>query len=1554
MLALADEQQVDLGAKARKELDKALLRCRKAPSVQTTLKLKSCDLKDAQVCLLMEALRSYPAVDKVDLRANPKIGAAGMRAVVELVEAQIASGLRPLSTERLRTDAFSRRFHGVMSDGVVRQTCCLRRVKLDARSNSKSERERLRCLESLAVRANERLAIRHAFLRTAAVNGTLNCDMGTATLAGADELIKAAIEAIEAAALDPRKVTTRGFEKVALDGLEPFEAFVFSRLERQSLLGPPSPEELAILGPVLVKHDKHKPDHIAVPDLDGDHGERSPLTARSVSAFSDDTTNVDESTIAGTILSAQRTDDEAYDSSTALTPCCTGGIESRTPEEEENNGGLEEIAVGAEQYVRELDVESEEDDYNEDEDSGEEEQEEDDEEEEDNTENCDEHGEERGDEEQEKYENERERLDHYESQLHEELQLSARLSYRQQVEEMRALQEGASQEEMRASVDNTKRYIREQTAACKQECQQESREIEAEGSQSLTSHSRIAALARREMPLSQRLAMLERELPEVCDLSDGLPEDDELDEEDELGEEDDDVLSPREVVEQSYFADHPMARPPFRLTAASLRAAADRDHLPLTETRESTDRAREAFDSLVESRLVKRATLRGGAAAAALEAGKPGRCIEGRLSLSERGVVGSTLLPEIDASMLAVGEQYVCLASLDVSRNRLRWLPVEVFARLTALQVLDCSHNHLRHLAPSVSPPLSSDETAESSPRDSRRSLTCRGQRFALPGTLVHIDASHNSLESLHGLEACAFLRVARFGHNALTSARGLEHFAHLEELDLSYNEIERQTALRPLSCILTLRSLKIRGCPIDGGGKRTGSSQRTPQALSAALDTLSSRLLLDRLDNKPSPLKQCAYRARAFIVGLLPQLRDLDNEPMPRSAMATLERVRRTSLRSESEVASSRLQSDGATDAAAMRCRRQREADTKRCDYGKTILVQRRLDKRNMGGDVSSSNTLEPTNSLLTSSSKRRTKDEQMRAMDALMRECAKSPRAKVEPARAAPRVFGQPWSEPPPPPRTKLPSGNPGASAGLEAASRRRSTSLAGSDARSTRRSDTSSPSKGAHHRFRKRLASKLRENTMAARHGRDDGPPRNVLDASAPPLPAPPLAFDKWLQELLRYSTHAENAIAVLEKLHKVRGSRDPNELRASAPADRELVQPFRETLARLTGLATSSPPESALEAIVSAPQQLKLAATSWNKARHLVVRLRGLVEPILNDENSPRRRRPSAAAARRAASHTVPCPADDDNDDLTTTLASLDASSAATGRHPLANFAQRLEFELVRIKVEPSDDQTGSRDDDSIDSPNRLVSQPASEPNQLATALHQARVAADNPLHSPIITGDNALPQETHQPASQLPTKPTATSVADDESSARRQAQRPANDEMVLSAAPDPHPDVTSTHVPPVDAAAPQHVSLRHNESSSPATSNDDIDEVRTVEEGEQSQINKASPMQARNAISRLRNRLRQRQLIQPKTNDDESTGGDESLVWRQGYDDKRKRFFYFNEQSGESTWIEPSARYKPYDTTASTTSESDDGDEDDVTAASVRSVGSETRRTDVEA
>ncbi|KAJ8611325.1 hypothetical protein CTAYLR_006623 [Chrysophaeum taylorii] len=357
----------------------------------------------------------------------------------------------------------------------------------------------------------------------------------------------------------------------------------------------------------------------------------------------------------------------------------------------------------------------------------------------------------------------------------------------------------------------------------------------------------------------------------------------------------------------------------------------------------------------------------------------------------------------------------------------------------------------------------------------------------------------------------------------------------------------------------------------------------------------------------------------------------------MPRSAMATLERARRRkSLLGRDESAT--------RPPHPPRIRRQRDADAKRAESGKSAVLRRRLADYNLGGGEASPRAAAGVTPTVAGRAAR----------------TSPAARKKVEPTGRTPRVFGQPWTEPPPPPpTTRLPKGTARRSSTPSNRSDRALSRTAASRRDSLDTIATEETGISPRRRPTTPRKDKEKKKTPATNQ---DAPTEVVVDAARPPTLAEPVPFELWLDDLVRHSSNAERAVDVLKKLRKARAA-PSNDI---APSDRErLVQPFRETLARLTALARRRRRRDGPRACVSAPDQLKLAALSWGRARALVAQLRVLVDALFDD---------AAALDASTVSPETPALAD------------------RALKHPLANLAMRLEVELGRINEtsKPADD------------------------------------------------------------------------------------------------------------------------------------------------------------------------------------------------------------------------------------------------------------------------
>ena len=107
-----------------------------------------------------------------------------------------------------------------------------------------------------------------------------------------------------------------------------------------------------------------------------------------------------------------------------------------------------------------------------------------------------------------------------------------------------------------------------------------------------------------------------------------------------------------------------------------------------------------------------------------------------------------------------------------------------------------------------------------------------------LPPTLRRLDASHNNLTHISGLDDCLMLQVATFrrnnikriaglhhnlhvthlflGRNAIRTVENIAHLVILETLDLAHNQLPSENSLRPLSMNVRLLHIVVSGNPVE------------------------------------------------------------------------------------------------------------------------------------------------------------------------------------------------------------------------------------------------------------------------------------------------------------------------------------------------------------------------------------------------------------------------------------------------------------------------------------------------------------------------------------------------------------------------------------------------------------------------------------------------------------------------------------------------------------------------------------------------------------------
>ena len=134
----------------------------------------------------------------------------------------------------------------------------------------------------------------------------------------------------------------------------------------------------------------------------------------------------------------------------------------------------------------------------------------------------------------------------------------------------------------------------------------------------------------------------------------------------------------------------------------------------------------------------------------------------------------------------------------------------------------------------------------------------------SLPTMLVHLNASHNLLRHISGLEHNYELQTLNLAHNSIVRLSGLEQCSALVEISLQSNEIK---VVSDLECNLNLERVDL-------------SHNSIPTV--EALRTLSLNSKVTWLCLKGNPCAHNGYRHR--LTGLLPGLVMLDDMRMPKN----------------------------------------------------------------------------------------------------------------------------------------------------------------------------------------------------------------------------------------------------------------------------------------------------------------------------------------------------------------------------------------------------------------------------------------------------------------------------------------------------------------------------------------------------------------------------------------------------------------------------------------------------------------------------------------------
>jgi Leucine-rich repeat (LRR) protein len=137
-------------------------------------------------------------------------------------------------------------------------------------------------------------------------------------------------------------------------------------------------------------------------------------------------------------------------------------------------------------------------------------------------------------------------------------------------------------------------------------------------------------------------------------------------------------------------------------------------------------------------------------------------------------------------------------------------------SHLTNLKVLTIDHNQLTQLRPDIFQPLTSLQQLNIS----RNQLTCLPPSIGQLSKLIHLDASHNHLNSLPSLARCTALETLNLSYNNYKTVPGksLAQLTSLKELDMEGNQIGSAGAdeCKEVFQLPALQTLKLQGNPLD------------------------------------------------------------------------------------------------------------------------------------------------------------------------------------------------------------------------------------------------------------------------------------------------------------------------------------------------------------------------------------------------------------------------------------------------------------------------------------------------------------------------------------------------------------------------------------------------------------------------------------------------------------------------------------------------------------------------------------------------------------------
>ena len=447
---------------------------------------------------------------------------------------------------------------------------------------------------------------------------------------------------------------------------------------------------------------------------------------------------------------------------------------------------------------------------------------------------------------------------------------------------------------------------------------------------------------------------------------------------------------------------------------------------------------------------------------------------------------------------------------LDLSARRLLHLTLPAAINTYAYQTLvalNVSRNRLRALPRDAFGQLEALESLNVSYNLLRKLEFDDGS--SLPSTLVRVDASRNLASQVKRAFAdCTALKTLLLSHNRIAACDGLEHVSALEELDLAGNRIRACKGLRPLAACALLRGLKLQGCPVE----TTGGS-------------------------------------RALVIGLLPQLTHVDDQPLPRGRAHPIivnKNHQKELKRLDETHRLSSMDDDDANEERRAKRQAQRASDVRRSLEGTQILKTRNA-------------TAKPKKQR-----NRKSSAEQRKRMARLSEDHRpQDRRSKHVPIEKTQHIFGQPIPDAGPLPQPKK-----------------------------------TTPIESSRTGFRRWPAAPVAvvEPAAVPVEVRKATPPSSSVPAS----PNTESNFERWMEELEAQTLTGAKAVDVVEGLH-------------ADERLRPRVAPFVATLHDLGVLHVTPPPESVMIQCVAAPDRLRAAASAWQNATNVANKLRTLVGP-----------------------------------------------------------------------------------------------------------------------------------------------------------------------------------------------------------------------------------------------------------------------------------------------------------------------------------------------------